>query len=579
MNKDDELWQALRRFKSVFVTVAILSAVLNVLVLGGSIYMMLVYDSVLPSHSIPSLVGLLVLVAIVYLFQGFFDNLRSSLLADAASGLDHQVSRRVQMAISKASLNGYRMAGDGIGPMRDLESVRAFMSGGGLISMIDLPWIAFFIAILCLLHVWLGVTALIGAIVLLSLTVLTNRLVKVPTTQATQAAAYRNSMAETNLRHAELLTALGMRGRMQDRWEQVNNYYLSAQGNLSRIVGTLGGASKVLRMFLQSVILSVGALLVINGEASGGVIFASSILSGRALAPVDQAIANWRGFASARAGWKRLAELLDRVPAEQPVHTLLPRPHQTLAAQQLFVVPPGTQQPTVQGVDFTIRAGDALGMIGPSGAGKSSLGRALLGIWPPARGCVRLDGATLDQWNSDTLGEAFGYLPQNVELLDGTIAENISRFEPDAPSDLIIAAAQAAAVHDLIVGFPSGYDTRVGIDGADLSAGQRQRVGLARALYRDPFLVLLDEPNSNLDAEGEAALEKAIASVREREGIAIVISHRLNVLRQVNYVLLLREGRMSAFGPRDEILQKLAPKPVPIEASSAAPAPPVANEA
>ncbi len=558
-----ELWDAVRDYRKVLYTVLLVSAILNVLLLGGSIYMMMVYDSVLPSHSVPTLIGLLGLVLLVYLFQAFFENLRSGMLADVANSVDHQLSRRVQGAMSQLALSGQRLPGDGLGPMRDLEQVRSFMAGG-MATMIDLPWIVFFLAILFALHVWLGVTTLIGAIILFSLTLVTNRVMKEPTAQLSQLSSVRNSMAESNLRHVELLTALGMRDRMHSRWEGFNRYYVAAQNSLARSAGTLGGVSKILRLALQSIILSVGALLVIDGKASGGVIFASSILSSRALAPVDQAIANWKNFAGARLGWSRLNELLSRVKPETEILTRLPAPHRKFEVEQLVVAPPGSQRATVNGVQFALKAGDALGIIGPSGAGKSSLGRAMIGTWRPARGAVRLDGATLDQWQSESLGQHIGYLPQTVELLDGTIAENIARFDPNGRSDAVIAAAKSAAVHDLITSFPNGYDTRVGVDGESLSAGQRQRVGLARALYGDPFFVLLDEPNSNLDAEGESALEQAITSVRDRHGIVVVISHRPNVLDQVTHVLLLRDGRMEAFGPAAEILARFAKKPRPL---------------
>ena len=326
--------------------------------------------------------------------------------------------------------------------------------------------------------------------------------------------------------------------------------------------------------------------LVIDGKASGGVIFASSILSGRALAPVDAAIANWRGFAQAKLGWRRLNEMLHRIPDAGAISTVLPRPQSELSVQQLAVAPPGTQKITVQNADFTLKAGEALGVVGPSAAGKTSLGRALIGVWRPVRGTVRLDGATLDQWHPDSLGSFIGYLPQTVELLEGTVAENIARFDPEPDSDAVIAASQVAGVHEMVVNLAQGYDTPVGADGSQLSAGQRQRIGLARALYKDPFLVLLDEPNSNLDAAGEVALERAVASIRERGGIAILIAHRPSALAQVSHVCFMREGRIEAFGPRDEVLEKITSKPVPLraaprpQAASAADAPaPAAKEA
>jgi ATP-binding cassette subfamily C protein PrsD len=532
--------------------------------------MMLVYDSVLPSHSLPTLFSLLAMITIVYAFQALFDTMRSRILNDVGSALDQNMQPRVQRAISEAALRGGRFSGDGMTPMRDLDNIRAFLSGTGPTTLIDLPWIVFFLVILCLLHVWLGVTAFVGALIMIGMTWMTDRATKAPTQKIGQLTSYRSGLAESNLRHVEVLTALGMRQRMRDRWSEVNKVYLASNDRLARSVAVLGGSSKVFRMFLQSAILTVGALLVIDGKASGGVIFASSILSGRALAPIDTAIANWRGFASARAGWRRLNEMFSRLPEAGDSVVQLPRPSKELLVEQVVIAPPGTQRVTVQHAQFRLGAGDALGIIGPSAAGKTSLARALIGVWPVLRGSVRLDGATPDQWDPERFGEAIGYLPQTVELLEGTVAENIARFEPDAPSEAIIAAAQAAGVHDLIVALPQGYDTPVGSDGAQLSAGQRQRIGLARALYGNPFLVLLDEPNSNLDQAGEEALEQAIAGVRARGGIAIVIAHRPSALARVSHVLFMRDGRQEAFGPRDEVLAKIMSKPIPINAGAEA---------
>ena len=567
-----EMRAALAEYRSAFLSVLIIGAVLNVLLLGGSIYMMLIYDSVLPSHSVPTLVGLLLMVIVVYLFQGFFDTVRTRIVADVGMALDRKLSNRVQRAISEMRLRGARVPGDGLIAMRDLDQIRNFLGSPGPAALADLPWILFFLLILFLMHVWLGVTALVGTLVLAGLTILTDRATREPTQLLTQVGAVRNGIAESNLRHVEVLTALGMRSRMQSRWEEVNHLFQQAQNRLSHITGLLGGTSKIFRLFLQSAVLTVGALLVIDGKATGGIIFASSILAGRALAPVDAAIGNWRNFTAARQGWKRLNDMLAHVPDEPEAMVILPAPTRELAVQQLYVTPPGTQKLTVQGVDFRLTAGNALGVVGPSAAGKTSLARALIGVWPPARGNIRLDGATLDQWPGDLLGEHIGYLPQTVELLEGTVAENIARFAPESDSAAIIAAAQAAGVHDLIVSLPQGYETPVGADGAELSAGQRQRIGLARALYGDPFLVLLDEPNSNLDAMGEAALEQAIAGVKARGGIAIVIAHRPSALAQADYVLFMRDGRAEAFGPRDDVLKKItkAPQQGRVSAASAA---------
>ena len=344
---------------------------------------------------------------------------------------------------------------------------------------------------------------------------------------------------------------------MERRWEASNKAYLDAQDRLSGAASKLGSFSKVFRLFLQSPILSVGALLVIDGQASGGVIFAASLLFGRALAPVDMAIGNWRNFTATRASWARLNELLAAVPAAASSNVLLPLPSRELVVEGLQVAPPGHPVAAVSNVGFALEAGSVLGVIGPSGAGKSSLARTLVGAWAPRRGAVRLDGATIDQWSSERLGQAIGYLPQSVELFDGTIAENIARFSAKPDSEAVIAAARLAGVHEMVVRLPMGYDTPIGRDGSWLSAGQRQRIGLARALYGDPFLLVLDEPNSNLDQEGEAALEAAIGAARERGCIVIVVAHRPAILGQASHVILLRNGCMEGFGPRDDVLAPL----------------------
>ncbi len=557
----DEVRCALRQYRKAAVAIIAASAVLNVLVLGGSIYMMMVYDSVLPSHSTASLFGLLIMLVIVFVFQGAFENLRSAMLSNIAASLDRTLFPRVQRAVADMTLIKGKSTADGQNQMRDLEYVRSWLAGGGPATLIDLPWIIFFIGILMLIHVWIGVTALIGGAALVALTVVANRVVEQPTLKANQASASRSVLSEASLRHIETLSALGMRSRMLARWQAANQTYLVAQQDMARSVAVLGVTSRMGRMLLQSVILTVGALLVIRGEATGGVIFASSILSARALAPVDQAIAQWRSLASARLGWRRICELLSSVPPAQEVQTVLPAPARSLEVEQLYVLPPGSSTITVEGADFRLDAGDALAIVGPSAAGKSSLGRALLGVWPPLRGSVRLDGAALDQYAPDLLGRYMGYLPQAVELMDATVAANIARFDPDMTSEAVVRAAQLAGVHDMILALPNGYETQVGFEGRNLSAGQQQRIGLARALYGDPFLVVLDEPNSNLDAEGDEALSNAIAAVRERGGIVIVIAHRPSALSNVNMVMFMRGGRVVDFGARGEVLQRVLRNP------------------
>lgn len=552
-----ELGASLKRYRSTLTAVAVLSGLLNVLVLAGSFYLMSIYDSVLPSNSIPTLVGLFLLVTLAYGFQGLFEHGRGKLLCSVGTQLERQLSRRVQHAMADMARLGGKGVGDGLAPMRDLDQIRGFLLSTGPATLLDLPWIGFFLIVLGLLHYWLGLFALAGAAVLVVLTVITHKVGAEPTRDLARLTAERSGQAETTLHHVEVLTVLGMRRAMERRWEAINKDYLDAQDRLSGAASKLGSFSKVFRLFLQSAILSVGALLVIDGQASGGVIFAASLLFGRALAPVDMAIGNWRNFSATRASWGRLNELLAAVPATASSNVLLPLPSRELVVEGLQVAPPGHPVAAVSNVGFALEAGSVLGVIGPSGAGKSSLARTLVGAWAPRRGAVRLDGATIDQWSSERLGQAIGYLPQSVELFDGTIAENIARFSANPDSDAVIAAARLAGVHEMVVRMPMGYDTPIGRDGSWLSAGQRQRIGLARALYGDPFLLVLDEPNSNLDQEGEAALEAAIGAARARGCIVIVVAHRPAILGQASHVILLRNGRMEGFGPRDDVLAPL----------------------
>jgi ATP-binding cassette subfamily C protein len=553
---ETDLSQILARVRTAFYGIGLLSAVLNVLMLGGSIYMMLVYDKVLPSRSEPTLYSLLLMVVLVYVFQGLLDVIRGRMLVHVGASFDVGLNGKIHQLIGKLAL-GSRQVGDGLQPMRDLDSIRSFLASGGPAALLDLPWMFFFIAILFLLHPALGITVLIGALILIALTYATEQRTREPMQQLTVFAAERHAMAEATRRHAEVIRALGMQDRLGTLWALTSAQNLAAQERATNVSSGLGGASKVFRLLLQSVVLTVGALLVIENKATGGVIFASSILAARALAPVEIAIGNWRGFMAARQSWKRLQQLLERVPDER-VTQELPAPRSAVNVEALSLAPPGAQRLTVENVSFIAKAGEAVAVIGPSGSGKSTLVRGITGVWKPVRGAVRLDGAALDQWAPDSLGQHIGYVPQNVELLDGTVAENICRFEPGAPSELIIAAAQTAGVHDLIVRLPEGYDTAVGPEGINLSAGQRQRVALARALYRDPFLIVLDEPNSNLDAEGEQALADAVGKIRERGAVVILVAHRQSILAAVDLILYMRDGKALAFGPRDEILRRLA---------------------
>ena len=554
-----ELSAAIAACRGAFVGTALLSGMSNILMLSGAMFMLEVYDRVLPSRSTPTLVGLTILVAGLFAALGLIDAIRGRILGRIGGALDEALSGQVYDTMVRLPLRAGNR-GDGNQPLRDLDSIRSYLSGLGPVALFDLPWIPLYLAICFIFHPLIGLTALGGAVVLIALTLLTESLTKAPSKAALESAVARNSLAEASRRNAEALIAMGMFGRMAERWGKVNRDYMSSQQRTSDVGGGLSAISKVLRMMLQSGVLAVGAYLVINQQATAGIIIAGSILSARALAPVDLAIANWKGFVAARQSWQRLSKLLEAMPAQAPPMALHPPSHR-LVIESVSAAPPGANKVMLHDVAFKLEAGQGLGIIGPSGSGKSSLVRLLVGVWQPLRGKVRLDGAALDQWSPDVLGRHIGYLPQDVELLTGTVAQNIARFESEPDHDAVIAAARAVDVHDMIVGLPQGYDTPVGEYGTSLSAGQAQRVALARAVYRDPFLVVLDEPNSHLDSDGDAALTRAILGVRERRGIVIVVAHRPSAIAGVDQILVMKEGRTQAFGPKDEVLSKVLQRP------------------
>src|SRR3954464_3716732 len=561
-----ELGEALRACRNAFIGVGLMSCMINLLYLTGSIFMLEIYDRVLPSRSVPTLVALIILAGGLYIAQGVLDLIRGRILVRIGTALDEALSGRVFETVVRLPL----VAGgrsEGLQPLRDLDNIRSFLSSLGPSAFFDLPWLPFYLAICFAFHVLIGATALVGAIILVALTVMTEFLTRKPAREAMTLAARRNDLAAASRRNAEVLAAMGMSGRLTKRWAVTNDDYLSGSQRTSDVAGGLGAIAKVMRMTLQSAVLGVGAYLVIHQEATAGVIIAGSILSARALAPVDLAIAHWKGFVAARQSWERLNRLLGSVPAAPP-QTLLQNPSSRLSVEGISIVPPSEQKIIVQDVTFALEAGNGLGVIGPSGSGKSSLVRALVGVWQPVRGKVRLDAAALDQWSPEVLGRHIGYLPQDVELFAGTVAQNISRFDPEAISDSIIKAAREAGVHDMIIKMREGYDTQIGEQGTALSAGQAQRVALARALYGDPFLIVLDEPNSNLDTEGDEALTRAIRAARERGAIVVVVAHRPIGIEAVDQLLVLKDGRVQAFGPKEsvlgQVLQRVSP-PSPIK--------------
>jgi len=539
-------------FRPVFIFLFAISGLINVLALTGSFYMLQVYDRALTSGSVQTLAALSILAIGLYLFQGGFDVIRSQVLVRVGARLDKAIApiaHRVAIDMPRFGFSSSEALERG----RDVDTVRGFLGSQGPGALFDLPWIPLYLAFVYFLHPWLGALTLAGAVVLTLLTVLSEILTRRLNGTTRQAAITRNAIADSNARNAEVLKAMGFADRAVARFDQANRDHLALQTQSNDFGGSFGAVARVLRMILQSAILGMGAFLTIKGELSAGAIIAASVASSRALAPVDLAIANWKSFVAARMAFARLRETV--IALSQAVEPMpLPAPGKYLKLDKITVAAPGSGQVLLSEVGFDMMAGTALGLIGPSGGGKTTLVRALTGIWPVLRGSVRLDGAELNQWPEESLGRSIGYLPQEVSLLDASVGENIARLNPDADTAGIVAAAKAAGIHEMVVRLPDGYQTQLGPQGASLSAGQRQRIGLARALYGDPFLVVMDEPNSNLDGEGEAALKTAIEGIKARGGIAIIVAHRPSALAAVDYVGVVQNGRLAAFGPKNEVL-------------------------
>lgn len=552
-----ELRAAFTGCGTAFLAVLVFSALSNILMLTGAIYMLEVYDRVLPSRSVPTLMALSILAVMLFAMQGLLDAIRARLMVRFGAVLDASVNSRVLQVILRQPSRAHQQ-GDGLQPMRDLDAVRSFLGGPGPGALMDMPWLPFYLALIFIFHPVLGIAATAGTILLVGLTIITEFRTRGEVRGATQEGQRRRALAEAGRRNADAVLSMGMAGRLARRYASASEALIERQNRISDISGGIGSIARMLRLLLQSAMLGLGAWLVIRGEVSAGIIIAGSILVGRALAPVDQAIAQWKGFVAAREGWRRLSELLSRIPPEPP-RLPLPAPRQQLTLEGVSVAEPGGHRILVRDVNIDVPAGSGLAIIGASGSGKSTLARAMVGAWPAVGGRIRLDGAALDQWPSELAGRHIGFLPQDVELFSGSIAENIARLDPRPEPEAVVAAAMSAGCHDMILNLAGGYQTQIGEGGSVLSAGQRQRVGLARSLYGKPFLVVLDEPNAHLDAEGDRALQSAIDEVRDRGGVAVVISHRPHVLDSVNLVLLMNSGQSVAFGPRDAILAKYFP--------------------
>lgn len=550
----------LQASRNSFLYTGFFSAFINLLLLTPSLYMLQVYDRVLMSRSEITLLVLTLLVLGLYAIMGALELVRSRILVRVSARLDMAMNGRLFTAMFDANLRGGGRTGTL--PIQDLTTLRQFLTGNGLFGFFDAPWIPFYLAVLFLMHPLMGWTAVGGALILIALAIANELTTSKPLAMANSQAAASNNYLQGNLRNAEALDSMGMLENVHQRWLTRHVEMLKLQSLASDRAGLLINASKTTRITLQSLILGVGAYLVIQQVLTPGVMIAGSILMGRALAPIDLLIGSWKGFLSARTAYGRLQSLLQSVPA-RAVNMRLPDPIGQISFQEVVAAPPGSTLPVLKRISFEVAPGEVVGIIGPSAAGKSTLARVMLGVWPTASGAVRLDGAEIGRWNREELGPHIGYLPQDIELFDGTVSENIARFGT-VNAEQVVAAAQRAGVHEMILGLPKGYDTPVGVGGAVLSGGQRQRIGLARAMYGHPVLVVLDEPNSNLDEQGEAALVRAIAQLKSEGSTVFLITHRPNVLGGVDKVLVLREGMVHLFAPREQVLPQFArPTAVP----------------
>nr|WP_315475664.1 type I secretion system permease/ATPase [uncultured Undibacterium sp.] len=549
----NEISETLMLFKGAFRTVGVFSAIINLLMLAPSLYMLQVYDRVLQSQNQTTLLMLTFLMLGAYAFMSALEYIRSFIVIRVGAKLDMQLNKRVYTAAFEQNLKqGGGIAGQAL---QDLTTLRQFLTGNGLFAFFDAPWFPIYLAVIFMFDVWLGLFALISVIIMVILAYINEVVSKKPMSEANAMAIASSNLATNNLRNAEVIEAMGMLPNLMARWFKLQGRFLQLQSEASEKSGVVTAISKFVRVSIQSLVLGLGALLVIEGKMTPGMMIAGSILLGKATGPIDQLIGVWKQWSSVKSAYERLNELLSANP-ERVGGMDLPKPSGVLSVEDVTAAPPGSKTLILKNVKFALQAGDVLGVIGPSGSGKSTLARLLVGVWPAAAGTVRLDGADIYQWNKDQLGPHVGYLPQDIELFQGTIAENIARFG-NVDSEKVIVAAKRAGVHDMILHFPKGYDTELGHGGSGLSGGQKQRIGLARAMYDDPSFLVLDEPNSNLDDLGEQALLLALNDLRQRGKTIILITHRTSILGATTKLLLLRDGAVQIFGPRDQVFAAL----------------------
>ena len=560
----DELRQLLQACKGYFATAAIFSLAINLLYLAGPLYMLQVYDRVISSASQITLLMLSMALLLGYAALAGLDAVRARVLTRASVRLDHQMAPRVMTAVIDRTARGGSTRSQ---LLRDFDTFRQFITGAGVHAVFDLPWAPIYILVIFALHPLLGAFALACCIILILMALLNEWAVRSPLSEANEAASRNYIFTEMSLRNTEVVRAMGMTAGLLRRWSRDRIRMIERQVTASDRASTMQSLIRFSRLSMQSLILGVGAYLVIERLTTAGAMFAASILLGRALQPIEQIVGSWRGLVSARGAFLRLRELLTAHPPRE-TGLILPRPDGQLSVDGLSFAAPGTSKAILRRVAFRIEPGEVLGIIGPSGAGKSTLARHLVGVQTPSAGAARLDGADISTWIRSSLGQHLGYLPQDVELFADSIAANICRFD-DGDDNAVIAAAKLAGVHEMIVRLPEGYDTQVGEGGAILSGGYRQRIGLARAVYGNPSLVVLDEPSSNLDADGDAALAHCILQLKQRGTTVVLISHRPATIGVCDKILVLREGVAEMFGPRTEILSRLT-RPVPVSSVQAA---------
>lgn len=552
----EDILNALKASKQGFIAVGVFSFFVNILMLTAPLYMLQVYDRVVASRNLETLLVLTLLMLFLFAVMGVLEWLRSRILVRIGNQLDVSLSQRVysamfEMGVKKPEVRSAQ-------PLSDFTSIRQFLTGNGPFAFFDAPWLPIYVAVLFLFHPAFGWFAIGAAITLLIIAILNEKMTKKQLGEANSESVKAQNLASSNINNAEVLYAMGMLPGIMSRWYKQHQRSLIKQTEASDKAGIFANLSKVLRMIFQSAILGLGAYYVVINEMSPGMMIAGSILLGRALAPMDLLINSWSGFNNARSAYVRLSSLLTAIPALQRKMPL-PDPRGKVEFEALVVVPPGSQTAAIRGIQFQVNPGEHVGIIGPSAAGKSTLARAILGVWPAANGAVRIDGAEVNHYNRDELGPHVGYLPQDIELFDGSISENIARFG-EVNSEKVVEAAKKAGVHELILHLPNAYDTIIGSTSGVLSGGQRQRIGLARALYGNPKVIVLDEPNSNLDEQGEQALAQTLEQLQQEGTTAFIVSHRPSLLRQVDKLLLLKDGQVADYGQRDQVMRRLAEK-------------------